>query len=149
MEEVLKLENQLCFPLYVCSKEVIRRYKPFLEEINLTYTQYIVMLVLWENDHVNVKQLGEKLYLDSGTLTPLLKKLEQKNYIQKTKYEKDERNQIIEITKEGKALKEKASKIPEKMGKCLSIKEKDANILYEVLYRILKDMNEKDTSTID
>ena len=148
-DDILKIENQLCFPLYACSKEIIRKYKPFLEELDLTYTQYIVMLVLWENDQINVKQLGEKLYLDSGTLTPLLKKLEQKNYIHKFKNKTDERNRMIEITKEGQDLKEKAKNIPIQMGKCLNISKEDANNLYQILYRILKDINEKDTSTID
>ena len=91
----LKLENQLCFPLYACSKEVIRKYKPYLDKYDLTYTQYIAMMVLWEEKKVNVKELGQKLFLDSGTLTPLLKKLEQKGYIERKRSENDERNLYI------------------------------------------------------
>jgi len=142
-DNCLKLENQLCFPLYVVSKEIIRKYKPFLDELDLTYTQYIAMLVLWDQDKVNVKTLGEKLYLDSGTLTPLLKKLEQKGYIKKNKNNKDERNQVIEITKKGKALKQDAMKVPVEMGKCLSLQEEDAKSLYQILHKILKELEEK------
>ena len=96
--EQLKLENQLCFPLYAAAKEVVRKYKPFLDELDLTYTQYIAMMVLWEHESMNVKELGSKLYLDSGTLTPLLKKLEAKGYISRCRCKEDERNLIIQIT---------------------------------------------------
>ena len=136
----LKLKNQLCFPLYVCSKEIIKRYKPFLDEIDLTYTQYITMMALWENNNINVKDLGEKLYLDSGTLTPLLKKLEVKGYIKRNRAKKDERNLIISITEEGLRLKEKANKIPLKMGNCIKLKEKDAKDLYRILNELLFNM---------
>ena len=138
--DCLKLENQLCFPLYVVSKEIIRKYKPFLDEIDLTYTQYIVMMVLWEEKEINVKKLGEKLFLDSGTLTPLLKKLESKNYIKRTKLEKDERNLIISITSEGEKLKEKAKKIPSNVSKCINLDNNEAVELYKILYKILKDI---------
>lgn len=140
MEEFdcLKLENQLCFPMYAASKEIIRRYKPFLEDLDLTYTQYIVMLVLWEEKESNVKSLGEKLFLDSGTLTPLLKKLEDKGYITRTKLSSDERNLIIKITKVGEKLREKAKDIPMKMGKCIDLNKEDAIVLYNILYKILK-----------
>ena len=90
--DCLKLENQLCFPLYACSKEIVKKYKPFLDKIDLTYTQYITMIVMWEKREINVKELGNCLYLDSGTLTPLLKKLEQKGYVTRQRSEKDERN---------------------------------------------------------
>lgn len=146
MEEFdcLKLENQLCFPMYAASKEIIRRYKPFLEDLDLTYTQYIVMLVLWEEKESNVKSLGEKLFLDSGTLTPLLKKLEDKGYITRTKLSSDERNLIIKITKVGEKLREKAKDIPMKIGKCIDLNKEDAIALYNILYKILKsEKNEK------
>ena len=104
MEEKLKLENQLCFPLYACSKEVIKKYKPILDEFDLTYTQYITMMVLWEYGSINVKTLGDMLFLDSGTLTPLLKKLESKGYITRNRDKNDERNLIISITDSGKKL---------------------------------------------
>ncbi|MBP5332218.1 MAG: MarR family transcriptional regulator, partial [Lachnospiraceae bacterium] len=104
----LKLGNQLCFPLYACAKEVVRHYKPHLDKLDLTYTQYITMMVLWEYKSLNVKELGEKLYLDSGTLTPVLKKLESKGYITRERSEKDERNLVVTITKTGEDLKSQA-----------------------------------------
>ena len=139
--DVLKLENQLCFPLYAASKEIIRKYKPFLDKYDITYTQYLVMLVLWEEDSINVKALGEKLFLDSGTLTPLLKKLESKKYINKVKLEKDTRNVIISLTKEGKELKSKCINIPGEMGKCINLSKEEAKTLYILLYKVLKEKN--------
>ena len=108
----LKLENQLCFPLYAASKEITRRYAPYLEPLDLTYTQYIVMLVLWEEKKCNVSELGKKLFLDSGTLTPLLKKLEAKGYIQRTREQSDERCLSVSLTAEGESLKRKAASVP-------------------------------------
>ena len=135
--EVLKLKNQICFPLYVCSKEIVKRYKPFLEEIDLTYTQYITMMVLWEYKEMNVKELGLHLFLDSGTLTPVLKKLEQKEYITRTRNDKDERVLNVAITPKGEALKEKAVTIPEKIGGCVPLSQEDAAKLYEILHKML------------
>ena len=129
--DCLKLENQLCFPLYAASKEVIRRYKPLLDKVDLTYTQYIAMMVLWEENEINVKTLGEKLFLDSGTLTPLLKKLESKGYITRKRLDKDERNLDISITKEGLALQEKVKNVPEEIGKCVNLSEDEAKKLFE------------------
>lgn len=120
----IRLENQLCFPLYVCSKEIVRRYKPYLDELNLTYTQYIAMMVLWEEREVTVTELGKQLFLDSGTLTPLLKKLEQKGFVTRKRMESDERNVCISITDKGDRLKEEAVKIPEKMSCCISLNQK-------------------------
>lgn len=139
----LKLESQLCFPLYACSKEIIKKYKPFLDEIDLTYTQYITMMVLWEVNEINVKSLGGKLYLDSGTLTPLLKKLESKGYIRRDRSSTDERNLIVSITKEGKLLKNKAKSIPTKIGNCINLSEKEALELYNLLYKILYNSEQK------
>ncbi|MDD3278504.1 MAG: MarR family transcriptional regulator [Lachnospiraceae bacterium] len=133
----LKLKNQLCFPLYACSKEVVRRYKPLLEEIDLTYTQYITMMVLWEKQEMNVKELGADLYLDSGTLTPVLKKLESKGFITRKRSQEDERNLIVHITREGAALKEQAAEIPDKMGGCVNLTSEEADQLYQLLYKIL------------
>ena len=133
----LKLENQLCFPLYACSKEIIKRYKPYLNEIDLTYTQYIVMMVLWEKEEINIKTLGERLYLDSGTLTPLLKKLENKGYIKRNRLETDERNLNLVITEKGKKLKEKAKGIPKKVATCINLTEQEVLKLYDMLYKIL------------
>lgn len=135
--EQLKLENQLCFPLYACAKEVVKRYKPYLDEIGLTYTQYIAMMVLWEHQTINVKTLGEYLYLDSGTLTPLLKRLESAGFIDRNRDSNDERNVIIKLTSAGAALKEPASEIPAKIKQCLPITEAEAVTLYQLLYKIL------------
>lgn len=136
--DCLKLENQLCFPLYAASRNVIRHYKPFLDEIDLTYTQYITMLVLWEVKKINVKDLGNKLYLDSGTLTPLLKTLEVKGYISRVRSSSDERNLFICLTDKGESLKEKAKNIPLEIGKCLNLSDEESIQLYKLLYKILE-----------
>ena len=138
--DCLKLENQLCFPLYAASREIIKKYKPFLDEIDLTYTQYIAMMVLWEENNINVKTLGEKLFLDSGTLTPLLKKLENKGYIERKRSNSDERNLVVSITKEGLKLRDVAKDIPLKIGSCVNLNEKEAKELYDILYKILKNI---------
>lgn len=111
-DEMLKLENQLCFAFYTCSREIMKLYRPLLSELGLTYTQYITLLALWERDGITVKKLGSMLFLDSGTLTPLLKKLEQMNLVTRTRDKADERNVIIALTEEGKALKNKACTVP-------------------------------------
>lgn len=133
----IRLENQLCFPLYVCSKEIVRRYKPYLDELNLTYTQYIAMMVLWEEREVTVTELGKQLFLDSGTLTPLLKKLEQKGFVTRKRMESDERNVCISITDKGDRLKEEAVKIPEKMSCCISLNPEEVKTLYTILQKVL------------
>lgn len=133
----IRLENQLCFPLYVCSKEIVRRYKPYLDELNLTYTQYIAMIVLWEEREVTVTELGKQLFLDSGTLTPLLKKLEQKGFVTRKRMESDERNVCISITDKGDRLKEEAVKIPEKMRCCISLNQEETKTLYTILQKVL------------
>ncbi|MBA4685847.1 MAG: MarR family transcriptional regulator [Candidatus Galacturonibacter soehngenii] len=139
-EDMLRLENQLCFPLYACAKEVVKQYKPYLDEIDLTYTQYITMMVLWDKKSLNVKTLGKCLYLDSGTLTPLLKKLEKQGYIKRERSVEDERNLIVTITKKGEELKEKARDIPNKIGACMKLPKEDAKVLYDTLYRILNQI---------
>ncbi len=140
--EALRLDNQLCFPLYACAKEIVRRYKPFLDEIDLTYTQYIAMMVLWEEKKINVKDLGGRLYLDSGTLTPVLKRLEQKGLISRQRDDKDERMLIVSITQEGEALKEKAVEIPYKMAGCVKLDAQEAKELYEILHKLLNIFEE-------
>ncbi|MCQ2526216.1 MAG: MarR family transcriptional regulator [Lachnospiraceae bacterium] len=135
--DCLKLENQLCFPLYVCAKEVVRQYKPFLDEIDLTYTQYITMMVMWEQKEISVKGLGDYLFLDSGTLTPVLKTLEKKGYVERTRSKEDERSLIVSLTKEGEALKEKAVTVPAKVAKCVSLSPEDAGELYRILHTIM------------
>ncbi|MEA4869813.1 MAG: MarR family transcriptional regulator [Christensenella sp.] len=133
----LLLQNQLCFPLYAVSKEVVRLYKPFLDEIGLTYTQYIAMLVLWEKQALTVKELGEHLYLDSGTLTPLLKKMEAQGLVNRQRNAADERSVIVSLTEEGRALREKALSIPERIGSCLPLTREESQTLYHLLYRVL------------
>lgn len=140
--DCLKLENQLCFPLYAASKEVVKKYDPLLKKLDLTYTQYITMMVLWETNEINVKTLGERLFLDSGTLTPLLKKLESKGYIERNRSNSDERNLNISITKEGMNLRKKANDIPSKVGSCINLNEKEVIELYKILHKILINIKE-------
>ena len=135
--EMMKLENQLCFPLYACSRETIKLYTPILAEFGLTYTQYITMLVLWEKKVVTVKQLGEALYLDSGTLTPLLKKLEAKGLVSRTRSEEDERNLIVSLTEAGEAMREPAASVPERMAKCVNLTPEEVAECYRLLYKML------------
>lgn len=138
--DVLKLENQLCFLLYASSREVIKKYHEPLKEIDLTYTQYITMMVLWEKQKINVKDLGELLFLDSGTLTPVLKGLEGKKYITRTRNKEDERVVVIELTNEGELLKEKAVNIPSLIANCISLGQEDAIDLYNILGKLLKNL---------
>lgn len=142
-DEALLLDNQLCFPLYVVSKEITRRYIPLLKELDLTYTQYITLLALWENDHITVKELGEKLFLDSGTLTPLLYKLEKKDYIIRNKSDKDGRELVVCVTPEGMKLKEKALSIPSSIAKCVNLNTEDAIALFRILRKMLQDFHEE------
>lgn len=137
IHEALKLENQLCFPLYACSREVIKRYRPFLDRIGLTYTQYVAMMVFWEAESISVKELGQRLYLDSGTLTPVLKALEQKGYITRRRSAEDERILIAALTETGRALQEAAAEIPQQLGQCLRMRPEDAQMLYRLLYQLL------------
>lgn len=146
--DVLKLENQLCFPLYAAAKEVVRLYTPYLEEIDLTYTQYIVMMVVWENSEVTVKDLGERLYLDTGTLTPLLRKLEDKGYIQLQKSPADKRSVVVFVSDVGKQLKDKAVDIPAKIGSCLPLTEQELLRLYELSYKVLNSVKERERNGI-
>ena len=136
----MKLESQLCFPLYACSREVIKRYRPFLDAVGLTYTQYVAMLVFWEEGSVTVKELGQRLYLDSGTLTPVLKSLEQKGYITRRRSETDERVLIAALTERGAALRETAAGIPQQICACIRLDPKDAVQLHRLLYQLLDAM---------
>lgn len=136
--DILKLDNQLCFSLYVCSKEIIRKYKSLLEPYGLTYTGYIIMMALWEEDDITIKSLGEKLFLDSGTLTPLLKKLESQGYIIRTRSQQDERNVYIKLTKEGKDLKAEALCIPKQLICNLEMDEEKGKLLIEELHKLMK-----------
>lgn len=135
--QALRLSVQLCFPLYACSREVIKRYKPFLDAIDLTYTQYIAMLVLWERGSITVKEMGEALYLDSGTLTPLLKKMEAKGLISRRRSEQDERSLIVSLTQAGEKLREEAVEVPYRMAQCVNLEPGEARELYRLLYKLL------------
>lgn len=143
-DDRLKLQNQLCFPLYAAAKKTVSRYTPFLEKIDLTYTQYIAMMVLWEHKSIGVKELGKHLYLDSGTLTPLLKRLEKKGFIQRERSSEDERAVLITITSAGEKLKESAVEIPEKLARCLPLSTEEMGTLYMLLYKLLEQMDCKD-----
>ena len=141
--DALKLENQLCFPLYAAAKEVVRVYRPYLDNLNLTYTQYITMMVLWQEKEISVKALGEKLFLDSGTLTPLLKSMEQKGYLRRHRSEKDERVLLVSLTKEGEELKKNAVSVPQSVGSCIKLKPEEAIQLYRLLYKLLGNIEEE------
>ncbi len=136
--DLLKLDNMLSFPLYACSKEVIKQYKPYLDRLDLTYTQYITMLALWEHQTLTVKDLGQYLYLDSGTLTPLLKKLESKGYITRKRSESDERNVIVRITKAGQQLQDEALSIPKHILASTTMDQEELKTLYHLLNKLLE-----------
>ena len=135
--EMLKLDRQLCFPLYAVSREIVKKYKPFLDEIGLTYTQYITMMVLWEQGEILVKDMGSKLFLDSGTLTPVLNALEKKGYVVRKRSETDKRDVYAIITEAGIALKDQAVKIPAKVGACVPLSPEDAMTLYRILHEMM------------
>ncbi len=137
--ESIRLRNQICFPLYAVSNMITRKYKPLLDELDLTYTQYIVMMVLWEEEKVNEKLLCETLCLKSNTVTPLLKKLESKGYIKKCKDPEDERNLIITLTKTGEKLKDKALEVPKGMACQVNLTKEEAMTLYKILYKMLDE----------
>ena len=138
--EQLKLENQLCFPLYAAARAVVGKYGPLLKELGLTYTQYIVMMVLWENDGISVSDLGGKLHLDSGTLTPLLKKLENIGYVTRNRSKKDERVVLVSLTETGRGLKEKAAEVPGEVASCVPLTPEEAAALYGLLYKIIDNV---------
>ena len=139
----LKLENQLCFPLYAASREMIKLYRPFLEPIDLTYTQYVAMMVFWEVKKLSVKELGKRLYLDSGTLTPVLKSLEAKGYVDRYRSAEDERVLLVEITQKGIELKEKAMNIPFEMTKNVNLEPEERRELYRLIYKMLDIIKDK------
>lgn len=138
--DALKLENQLCFPLYAASREVIKLYRPYLQALDLTYTQYVAMLVLWEEGSVSVRDLGHKLHLDSGTLTPVLKSLESKGFLKRYRCSEDERVLIVELTAAAEELKEKAVSIPAQIAGCVRLEGAEAMQLYELLYKLMDNM---------
>ncbi len=137
--EQLLLKNQLCFPMYACGRKIVAAYTPYLKPLGLTYTQYVVFMVLWEKKSVTVGQLGSILHLDAGTLTPLLKNLEKEGYVTRNRSKEDERVTIVTITKKGDSLKEKCKNIPLELGKNGSpLNEKDVKELYRLLYKFLE-----------
>lgn len=140
--DALKLENQLCFPLYACSKEIVKAYKPYLDELDLTYTQYITMMVMWEHKELRIKEVGTYLYLDSATLTPVMKKLEQKGYVERCRSTKDERDLIVTITESGEALKEKAAAVPAQLAACIDMEPEKAKALYDLLYELIGNLTQ-------
>lgn len=143
--ESLLLKNQLCFPLYAVSNMIIRKYKPYLKELDLTYTQYITMLLLWEHTSLTMGELSQMLFLNSGTLSPVLQRLEEKGYIERLHLEEDERYLVVITTDEGDVLREKALKIPQEMGKKFNIEPEEAKELHRILYKIL-EQEETDNS---
>lgn len=138
MKDQLHISEQVCFPVYVFAKEIINQYRPLLEELQLTYPQYLVMLVLWEHKEQTVNQLGEKLKLDSGTLTPLLKRMEQKEFVSRIRSTVDERLVNISLTEKGKALKQKASCIPAQLMESMNISAEDLLVLKNIITKISK-----------
>ncbi|MBQ6688657.1 MAG: MarR family transcriptional regulator [Bacteroidales bacterium] len=135
---MLKLESQLCFPLYACAKEIVRRYNPLLEPLGLTYTQYIAMMVMWEHKSISVKEMGKLLFLDSGTLTPMLKKMEKAGLIRRKRSEDDERVVIVSITEKGEKLHDDASQVPVRMSGCVTLETEEAMQLYNLLHKLMK-----------
>ena len=141
--EAMKLGNQLCFPLYAASRNVISLYTPYLKPLGLTYTQYITLLALWEKDGITVGELCGKLMLDNGTLSPLLKKMQQEGLLERTRSEEDERVVVITLTEEGRALKEKAKDIPVRVAGCIDLPPEKAMMLYSLLYELLENQKNK------
>lgn len=138
--EAMRLANQLCFPLYAAARHVTGLYGPALRQLGLTYTQYIVFLVLWEEDGLTVGEIGERLMLDNGTLSPLLKKMEQAGYIERQRSRGDERVVVITLTEEGRSLREKAKSVPAQVARCLPMTPEKAQTLYALLYELLNNM---------
>lgn len=141
--EALKLRNQVCFPLYACSKELVRQYGPFLRDLGLTYTQYIVMMVLWERETVSSRDLAECLHLDYGTLTPVLRRLSQAGYLTRERSGEDERLLTLTVTESGKALREKAVSIPPAVAGCVGLTPEEFQTLYILTYKALRNMESR------
>ena len=137
MNEMMKLDNQMCFPLYAAARKVTGLYTPWLKELGITYTQYITFLVLWEKDGLTVGEICERLMLDNGTVSPLLKKMESAGYITRTRSDEDDRVVVITLTEQGREMQDKAKDIPEKVGGCIDLSPEKALILYELLYELL------------
>ena len=141
--EALKLDNQLCFPLYTASRLVIQRYQPMLKDLDITYPQYLVLMVLWEKDEVNLSTIAEKLQLQSNTLAPLLKRLQQRGFLERKRSETDERNIVITLTEKGKKLKDQACDVPGLLAEQIPLSMEEAKELYRLLYKMIGEMSEK------
>ncbi len=139
IDESMKLDSQLCFPLYAASRKIVNFYTPHLKPLGITYTQYIMFLVLWEKDGITVGELCRRLMLDTGTVTPMLKNTEKQGLIKRTRSEEDERVVVITLTEEGKALYRKAKDIPAQIDSCVSLSKSDATALYKILYKLLEE----------
>ena len=139
--EAMKLSNQLCFPLYAAARSVVNLYTPYLKPLGLTYTQYIVFLALWERDGVSVGELCGRLMLDNGTLSPLLKKMQEAGYVERTRSAGDDRVVVVTLTEKGRALQEKAKDVPREVGGCVSLSPEKAGALYALLYELLGNIN--------
>lgn len=146
--EAMKLANQLCFPLYAAARNVTGLYTPWLKPLGLTYTQYIVFLVLWERDGISVSEIGERLMLDNGTLSPLLKKMEQAGYVERRRCREDDRVVEITLTEKGRALQEQAKDIPQKVAGCVNLPAEKAQQLYALLYELLENQGYEKTKHI-
>ena len=144
-QETMKLENQLCFPLYAAARSVVSLYTPYLKPFGLTYTQYIVFLVLWEKDGITVGEICERLMLDNGTLSPLLKKMQQNGFIEKKRSGKDDRVVLVTLTEKGRSLRKQAKEIPVRVAGCMDLPPEKAQLLYALLYELLKNQRNKKT----
>lgn len=144
MHDQLKLENQLCFPLYAAARDVVKHYKPLLDELGLTYTQYITLMVLWEEGEAPIKEIGTRLHLDSGTLTPLCKKMEAKGLVERHRDVNDERNVIVSLTDAGRALEDRAADIPAKMSACVNLSPDEFHELYRLLYKTIESLDREE-----
>ncbi len=138
--DCIRLGNQICFPLYACAKEVVRQYRKPLEKLGLTYTQYVVMMVLWEFGGMTEGELGRKVYLDSGTLAPLLKRMEKQGYVKRIRPETNERKLFVELTNAGQALKDKATAVPCEMNGCLKLTQEETLQLKKLLDKAIIQM---------
>lgn len=145
--EAMKLQNQLCFPLYAAARSVVGLYTPWLKPLGLTYTQYIVFLVLWERDGRTVGELCETLMLDNGTVSPLLKKMQQAGFVERTRSPEDDRVVVITLTEAGRALQEKAKDVPERVAGCIDLPPEKAHTLYMLLYELLANQKSEESYT--
>ncbi len=141
--EMMKLANQVCFPLYAAARSVVSLYTPFLKPLGLTYTQYLVFLILWEKDGITVGEICDRLMLDNGTVSPLLKKMQQAGYVDRKRSEDDDRVVIITLTEKGRTLQDKAKEVPVKVGQCIDLEPEKVQTLYALLYELLGNIENR------